>query len=257
MPRAGSQLPVESVRAAEFAFFGTVRRLGARLGSTRGVLAHSLERHRSVFTRLAIGYGLEAAEVEVEAARKARRLKDQAPWLRGLERRWQPLAAMLTEVAGRDDPLWIRPQLKLVPPALHSGQAAALVLLDSLLERLDSQITAEQLAVGDVADILQTVRWQEELVASGSPSVKRNQQAARQLRTLCRGFITDWETRAVGPADYPRLIEQLLPSLERFCAAVADEKTRELLAELGSHRDPAALQGAHRRLMLNLERQPG
>jgi hypothetical protein len=226
--------------------------LGARLGSTREVLAHALKRHRSVFTRLAASYGLEPAEAEAEAARKARRLKSSAPWLRELGKRWQPIAAMLTDIAAPGDPFEIRPQLKVVARALHTVRPGALVALTSLLERIDSQITAQQLAVGDIADIVQTVRWQADLVARSA--YERRNQAGERIETLCTTFLSDWETRAVGPAEYPRLVEQLLPALKQLCEPIADETTHKLLAGFRSHgNDAAALQGAHRQLLLNLE----
>lgn len=227
--------------------------LGTQIGSAREVLAWGIERHRSVFTRIAVEYGAERAAAEAAAALKVRRPKDAGVWLRGLRERWRPVAEELDGITCRRDPFGVRAQLKVVDRALRSGRTAgALMTVSSLLERLDSEVTNEQLAIGDVADVLQTVRWQSELFNRG-PKLSR---AAQDVEKLCRGFISDWETRASGPAEYARLMDQMQPALEKLYSAGGDAGIRKLLDDLRSHGEHVAeIQGAHRRLLLKVERQ--
>jgi hypothetical protein len=222
--------------------------LGTRLGSSKEALAHTVERHRSVFTRL-LALGHAEAEVEIKAAREAlRKPPTPAAWIGGLRERFEGVSALLA-AAGVDKRR--RDALKRL---LDGKPADALVAHGCVLERADIAITMAVLAAGNRADILQTARWQAELFEADGPLARDS--AAAKIAKPTRSFVTAYGERDAGEKDYIALLGDLLPTLKRLKQrgdpAAFDELVGKLRQEL-EEADPSTVQGAHRALLLHLQ----
>ena len=158
--RASSRVSISSSWSAEPRSTGSA--LARGLGTQKEALAHTIERHRSVFTRLQ-ALGDAKAKVEVKAARVAlRKLPAPASWLTGLSERWEGIATILRKAGGTQDPVGIAAAIKRAQASLKTNPADALVAVAAMLERVDITLTMRELERGDRADILQTARWQAE-----------------------------------------------------------------------------------------------
>jgi hypothetical protein len=220
--------------------------LGMRRGDAAEVLRCGLERHRSVFTRLASLHGLDLAQQEAELAEAALRKKEPTAkaWLTGLSRRFEPITEMVNELIGDDDPFTTAPTAAALGKLL-AGQPApgVLVCVTSFLERLDTHVTRYQLLGGDVADILQNVRWQLDIVSP--PSSLADLEGAADLAAASGRFVTAWDRRKAGIRDYPKLARTSLPSLSRVAEAAGIDVTEGIAAMREALDHPAALQKAH------------
>lgn len=258
VPPTGKAGQVFAVRLTEMVGGAPINgfSLGVRLGSARAAFEHVLERHRSVFTRLDASTPSDAAAREVEIAQTAPAKQRLASWLGGIVERWDPIGSTLFDTAGRGDPTGVGDALKRTEVALRKdNRAETLVELGSLLERVDARLTMIQLQRGDPADIRQTVAWQRDLFAPGT-ALSRS-AAAKEVAAVSRAFVDAYSARKAHERDYPDTVRKVLPRLAklsgkaigdsvRFRAAVSDLET----AAEGD--DLAAIQGAHRRLLLHL-----
>ena len=123
------------------------------------------------------------------------------------------------------------------------------------LERLDAQLTQLQLADGDPADTLLTVRWERD-VYERSATLGELSCASRVI-DVCDRFIAAYGRRDATNADYPELLDSLADCHEETAAALRARRraiSREL-ARLRSARDGdiGRLQGAHRALVAKLD----
>ncbi|MBK3564496.1 hypothetical protein [Streptomyces sp. MBT62] len=220
--------------------------LGIRRGEPAAVLRDALERHRSVFTRLAALHGHDLARAEAELAEAALGDKGSTAkaWLTGLSIRLEPITELVIELVGDDDPFTTTPAVTALRKLL-AGQPAdgALVCVTSFLERLDTHLTMHQLKGGDVADIAQNVRWQLDLASP--PSQLAGLDGAADLAAASRRFTTAWDHRKTGVRDYPKLATTSLPSLTRVAEAARIDITEQIAAMQAALEDPAALQKAH------------
>ena len=221
--------------------------LGTRLGSTKEALGDTLERHRSVFTRL-VALGHAEAEVEIKAARAALR-KPPTPdvWVRGVRERFDGISALLA-AAGTD-----KRRIDGLKRLLDGKPADALVAHGCVLERADIAITMAMLAAGNRADILQTARWQAELFGAGGQFADGS---AAKIAEATLTFVTAYGERKAGGEDYIALLRDLLPVVgrikQRGDPAAFDELVGKLRQEL-EKADHNAVQGAHRALLLHLQ----
>jgi hypothetical protein len=108
------------------------------------------------------------------------------------------------------------------------------------------------LANGDVADVLQNVRWQLSLYTTGPRAPKIGCSA--DVRKLSQTFIQAYGARKATNKDYPDLIRRVLSCLRETADALGDQKLHGLIApiqaQLGSLR---GLQKAHREFLLRLQ----
>jgi hypothetical protein len=235
---------VELVEGAAVSGFS----LGTRLGNSKQVLAHTIERHRSVFTRLlALGHG--EAEAEVEAALAALRERSTpAAWLGGVRERFDNIGALLAE-AGTD-----KRRIAALTALLGGKPGAALVAQGCVLERADIAITMAVLAAGNRADILQTARWQAELLESAR--VFADDPAGGKTVKRTRSFVTAYGEGKAGEKEYIAMLRGVLPGIEaleqRGDPAVFEELLGRLRQEVDAA-DPTPAQGAHRALLLHLQ----
>ena len=221
--------------------------LGVRLGSAKEALAHTIERHRSVFTRLA-ALGHDQAEVEVKAARAAlRKPPTPAAW-RSVRERFDAIAELLV-AAGAD-----KARIDGVRKLLGGKPGDAQVALGCLLERADIALTMTLLAAGSRADVLQTARWQAELFDHGKPFA--SDPAAAAIAEPTTKFVDAYGERKAGDEDYVALLREALPALaelkQRGDRAVFDELIDGLRKAVEAG-DVAHAQGAHRFVLLHLQ----
>ena len=222
--------------------------LGTRLGNSKQVLAHTIERHRSVFTRLA-ALGHAEAEAEVKTARAA--LRDRptpAAWLAGVRERFDGIATLLAD-AGTD-----KRRIEALGGLLDGKAADALVAQGCVLERADIAITMAVLAAGNRADILQTARWQAELLGEGKPFA--DDPAAGKTGKHTRSFVTAYGERKAGEKEYIAMLRSVLPGIEALGRRGDQTAFDELLGKLRQEidrADPTLAQGAHRALLLHLQ----
>lgn len=265
--REGEVLPVlftEVVDGTPVNGFG----LGARLGSTEEVIRGALERHRSVFTRLAAGFqvraGWQQADLALELLRSER--AEEAAYRALLKEAVPEVVQASEELLRLDgeskvaDPFAFAEATRALEASLAGRDTGAVALAHlTLLNRLDADLTRRQLDQGDPADILQTVRWQEALFADRLPRVRELGKlgCTAHLLRASREFSEGYQRREVGNDDYPALVKGLLFCLRDAVGAAGRKAGRDLAARveaveraLGS---PAALQKAHRELLLGFE----
>jgi hypothetical protein len=236
--------------------------LGIRLGSDREASIHTLNRHLSVFTRLAAGWQLRSAQAQVELALKAlealkkpRSSVSPTAWLNEL-RKSAPFFDEVKEFVGPNDPFRVEGEAAGLRKLLDGKKdLEVLVCLASYLERIDSHLTMLQLRQGDRADVLQNVRWQQDVLSR----LKREASAARKsIDELCEEFIQAWEGRKASARDYPTLVRRLLPLLEKLASELKDEPLKSLLNSLAAGgAESQALQRLHREALLQMQTHAG
>jgi hypothetical protein len=230
--------------------------LGVRLGTTVEALRHTLERYRSVLTRAAAEWGLEDVQKEADRLRKAlRRFPPRAraeTWLDEIAERWELVEEILERALAGGDQFQVRRAATAAKREVAGGPPPdALVALLTLLERLDAQLTAEQLARGDRADILQTVRWQADALGRSESLAER--ESARKIAERCRRFVAEWERRERSESDYVAFVGRLRPLLEQLAEELGDDVFSRAVEALSEVREPAPLQRAHREALLRLD----
>jgi hypothetical protein len=224
--------------------------VGVRSGQLSDAMRDSLFAQRVVLTRLLAFYarkGDEERENEEDykaAAQSPERFLSfvQLHTLRrikeGLER---------TDMRGLGDPFGLRPALT---AASNEKTAEGVVApLATLLNALDAQLTQIQLRDGDPADILQMVRWQQELF--------RRQPAL--LKLSCAKDVVASSSYFLRERDRGKLTNSVYPDLLARQSQCLLEGVRATGGKLGNARpfqstDLAALQKEHRAILLQLAR---
>jgi hypothetical protein len=236
--------------------------LGIRLGSDRDAAIYTLNRHLSVFTRLLAGWKLESAQVQVEIAlkaleslKKSRSAVSSTAWVSEIRNNTRFFDEVM-ELVGQQDPFRIEDQSGGVRKALDGKKdIEVLVCLNSYLERIDSHLTMLLLRNGDRADVLQNVRWQQDVLSR----LKGEKSSARKsIDELCVEFIRAWEARKAGARDFPALVRRLLAPLDTLAGELQDQQLKSLLNALaGGDADPGALQRLHREALLQMRTHAG
>jgi hypothetical protein len=217
--------------------------IAARPSPLPDVLRYDVELHRSVFTRMA---SLLANETAAEESRAAATLLEHGQvseemYLSFMKQHSSALANALALV-------WKRAGWTSMPSGRLSGQVQTVAAAHlTALNDLDASLTALQLAGGDPADILQNVRWQQDLF--------RRVPGSKDILTASRAFIDGYSARRLKNDDYPGFIESLLGSFARTTAELPTSPAlKRALAEMRNHFDsPSALQKAHRAFLLALQ----
>jgi hypothetical protein len=230
--------------------------IGARPASMSRVLHDVLALHRSVFTRLAEGFGLETARKDAEYA--ARLLAHDKitegvyrDFARSRQKAWRDPVRKLLAKHGGEDPFALGAALKGVLASAKRIDSFA-VMHTNFLNKLDAYITMLQLRKGDEADILQNVRWQRDLFSGRLPKIKSLACSEKVLDDSAR-YIEAYSQRQAGNRDYPKLIKTQLPCLlEAVKALNVDFDPKSMESAFSS---PTTLQKAHRELLLSLQRR--
>ena len=236
--------------------------LGTRIGTDVEVVRAALSLHRSVFTRLAAQFDLRGALEQAARAEKLAGRSRPAPeayveWLRSQLEAIPPMVRAFVKSQQSKDVFGVGKALRLLSRTAGGRRwAAVAVAHTSLLNRLDSYVTALQLERGDPADILQNVRWQDELY--GRTAALRKLECAERLSEVSRAFIDAFGERESGPEAYPTLIKQLLACFEQTAQALPRLRLEKPIAEMQRQlEDMTALQKAHREYLLALDRSAG
>lgn len=237
--------------------------LGAQVSPLDQLIQEILQRHYSAHVRLAEGFGVaEAGEsAEVAAALLASEdfsdgtyadfVADQLPTMEA------SLLGLKDRLAG--DRFGTQGELKLLKDLYEQGGGAPTPLYpvhSSYLNKLDSFLTALQLAHGDTADILQNVRWQQDL-STRVPELAALSPAAT-LTELSREFVQGYRDRALDDKHYPELLDSLLPAFHETAGLLAGrlpdlkDHVTEIETALQSA-NLAAMQKAHRGYLLSLQ----
>ena len=193
---------------------------GARLASMAAVIRERLTLHQSTFARLAALYDARGAKESADAAAKLARQTDTpeagyAAFVKDQLKAMQTVLGELIKARQPKDPFRLVSALEGFARAVAGGQADAIAVAHGcILHKVDSLVTAIQLANGNVADILQTVRWQQYLFTT-HPRLAQL-EAADQIRRMGESFIQGYGRRRVTNKDYPSLIKSLLPLLQKI-----------------------------------------
>jgi hypothetical protein len=232
--------------------------MGARLASMDKVIQHKLLLHRSVFTRIAAGFGLDQAKEAADAAAKLLEENKHSglEYLHFVRQQLPILERTLTELVSANqgqDPFRIVPAIREFAGVVEAGQAdAAAVLHGCILNRVDSLLTMRQLEKGNVADILQNVRWQKDLYTIKARLAKLNH--APELRKRSEEFILSYGARKLGNKDYAELMRGLFNYFKETSDALPAAGLHEAVRQMEQNlNDLTRLQKAHRDVLLRLQ----
>lgn len=257
--KEGEALPVwfeEMVGQVAVNGFG----LGVQLGSDTDAARAVLELHRSVFTRLAVQFKLNGADPEAAAARKLlgeRELTGEiyAHFAREHFKLTLAVVNAWLKLQKGTDPFGISAPAKAIGGLKADKLALAYYPHLTLLNRLDAHITSVQLARGDVADVLLSVRWQNDLYRQ-TPAVKEL-VCSKSLREDSDHFIQHFGQRKLSLRDYPDFVKRVLPCLRETAKqpTLANLGLMKYAGEIESSlSDLTALQRAHRQYLLQLQK---
>jgi hypothetical protein len=179
---------------------------------------------------------------------------DGRAFLKFMRDQFGTVESVVTErIPSRSDPFHILVGLRQVKKLLDGDDADAIAVSYScVLNRIDSHLTMQQLENGDVADILQNVRWQRDLYRTSTRLAKL--ECARLLDKRSREFIAGYAARKMGSRNYPAFVEgsfQCFTETARALKRPALEK--HIDAMKGRLKELAGLQKAHREFLLDLQ----
>jgi hypothetical protein len=193
--------------------------LGVQLAADRKVARHAWERLRSVETRLLSGWSADIGDA-IQGLPGDRPLKfpDVAA-----------LAGRIAELSlGRGkDQFGIEEAFGAFKRVAKREGPARFVALTSLMEIVDAHLTSQRLGAGTRADILQTVRWELEVLEEARGAA--DNAALARIAARCRQFIADWEARNANPSDAVGLVRETLEPM----SALGDRTTQRNLLRLG------------------------
>jgi hypothetical protein len=231
----------------------------ARLASIQDVIREKLARHGSAFGRIAAAFRIPGAAEESSAANDLlyKGKPDEAAYIDFLRKQQarasNVIEALLGSQGAAPDLFRVAQALKDLIAQLQGQEAGSMAIAHSnLLQRLDSYVTMRRLELGDVADILQNVRWTDDLYRR-VPALARL-KCSSGLRGECRRFIQDYGFRKVTNHQYPELIRELLGCFKETAGAFPAAPLQADIAQISAHtNDLAALQRAHRQFLLHLQ----
>jgi hypothetical protein len=241
--------------------------IAAQPSPLRTIVLDNLKNHAMKFLRLAAAFKIDDAEEEGKAALHLFRkgTLSTPDYLHFLQLHVPVMSRVVYELGWSQeagDPFGIRAPLKHLMAAATSGNADhAATTHSQVLQKLDAFLTMLQKTQGDIADILQMVRWQRELYST-LPLLKAVKGAHRLIEES-QAFITAYRAGQIGNDNYPGLISNLLhifhqtaEALEEALESEAVEEALELdIATMERHIGSlTGLQRAHREYLLKLQR---
>jgi hypothetical protein len=236
--------------------------IGEQLGATGDVATAALEQHRSDYNRLAAGFGIAAAQGEADAAHAllSSTAVDGGQYTAFLAQHLPAMNSIAAQMGGllAGDPFGCQAALGTLNQLFSGGADADQLALAhaSYLNRLDSLLTLRQLQQGDTADILQMVRWMQDLYLR-VPRLA-GLSAAGTIVDASRSFVDAWSDQTASTSDYA----PLLGGLNSALAATAADLSTDLpgLADnvaaiqgAVSSGDLTALEKAHRDFLVRLQ----
>jgi hypothetical protein len=231
--------------------------IGIRGGSDADLIRQAITKDASVSARAAALYGSAAAKAEEAAARKilARQSDERSAikFLLGRPRSFARIVADLQKVSA-DASFEAPERVAAVERAARSGDAATTALATtSLMNALDSWVTAIELEKGNPADILQTVNWQRELLLSDRLATGG---CAQTLARDSEKFADAVDRGKVSIRDYPDLVTQRIDCLATAARAAGADIAAEITA-IRNTKDLASVQKAHRNALLKISEAMG
>jgi hypothetical protein len=218
----------------------------------------NLELHAGVFARVAALFDWGEAEQESQAAQELLRKQRLAPktYLGFLASHAPTIGALVAkarELADGTDPFGTQRSLREVTRrAKGSDGESTAVAHAALLHKLDAFLTMLMKTNGDPADILLNVRWQKELYAK-APDLSALPCSDQVVQDSSQ-FIALYGTRDLGNADYSEFVRGLIECFRQTAEAVRAIKLEREVRSIEQSLDaPAAVQKAHRRLLLKLQ----
>jgi hypothetical protein len=201
-------------------FVGIDELMGGRAGSGFGVgvmtgtldkaIHDSLDTQKQVIMRLSAGFTRSAA-LSVPAKLTA------ADYLVFVKGKSLPLmSSELKKVGAFDggDPFGLQASITAVSNAVQVEDK--ILAMASLLNGIDARLTQLQLQLGDVADIVQMVRWQRALFTMPEYAML---DSAKKVSVLSSEFIHAREAGKITNAEYPKLLEEVMGGLREAAAA--------------------------------------
>jgi hypothetical protein len=231
--------------------------MGARIGSLAEVIAQKIEWHRSLVVRLeATGLAEQRGDSERAESLTRQERVGEKDYLRFLAETEGTLAAYVKELVGREpdskDVFGLRRSLGKFRSCLAKDKIGPLAAAHgSLVNAADAMVTMIRLGNGDMADILQMVRLEEDLVQR-TPELAKLSVAGEVADATAR-FVAAWHANDVANADYRALLNDLADAHGHI--AKKQSRARPALVALARALDGddlAAMQRAHREFLLAL-----
>ena len=229
--------------------------IGARIAAMDKVIREKLERHRSELTRLA-GSGVEQAAESAKLAEKLGGSEKITPaaYLKFVTEQQGALKAGIKSLADAAKHFKLTAAMTSLTRAIASKDVAAVAVShDCVLNRIDSALTMQQIAEGDVANILHNVRWQQNLFRT-LPRLS-GIECAPKLVEASENFVQAYGMREVSNRDYPKLMRSQLKCLSATAEQLKDKELQQRVGELEQNLrgDLAKLQKAHQDYLQRLD----
>lgn len=222
--------------------------VGIRGASNAVVIGEALSNHRGAFGRVAALYRSEAAK---RAASSSDPVRDERQLLAYLKLHLADIDRALTDLDRVARDLFeARRHFGDVQTTAGKGDAmGAALALTSLANAVDSRVTAIELAKGNAADILQTLRWGRDLFSS--PRLAKL-SCATQLVHDSDNYERAFDLRKASLSGYVRLLAAQGQCLASGGKALGLDLATELRAIAKAGANYPTLQKAHSDLLLRI-----
>jgi len=229
-----------------------------RVAPLAEIAAYNLVMHQGEMSRLAAAFGVKAAAEEAAATEKFLKSVqdkqgyriDEKAYLEFLSSRAASLRGLIDSLArDKKDDFGLAAAADRLARTVSQGKGeAAVAAHSSFLATLDATQTRLQRDRGDVADIPQILRWQEKVLS------KLPGEPAKLIATHSAAWLAAYNKRKGGLGDYPKLVSGLIDAYAKLAESAdpGGEAAKEVAAMKQSLESAAALEGAHRRLVLRL-----
>jgi hypothetical protein len=132
----------------------------------------------------------------------------------------------------------------------QEGEGELLNVHSKFAQALDAFITFLDKQQGDVADIIQNIRWQLELFAGEKLA---NLPNVRTLEKLSNAYIKAYTTNKISERAYSAYSSKIVTILKDTASYLGDEKLNRLAEMMNQHiNNPQRLQKAHYEFLLRL-----
>ncbi|MBI1334335.1 MAG: hypothetical protein GC165_15805 [Armatimonadetes bacterium] len=217
--------------------------VGVTAGTLEQAIRESLDTQQQELERLAAGFG----GVKVPSQYFDGAAKNGATYLAFTKGKSLPLMASDLKKAGA---LTGADPFGLVAAITAAGKATTpetmIQAMATLMNGIDSRLTQMQLMNGDVADILQMVRWQRALFLR--PALAKL-DGVDKMQQACFEFIHARESGKITNKEYPKFLDSVREGLRR---AIASSNAGVDVNALLSGNNLARLEAGHRRILLAL-----